>query len=57
MQAPDGTTDWEAVFEDGKAGLMPLIGQAQSAAPVIIDGIPATPLPEGARWGIVVRVI
>ncbi len=28
--APDGTTDWEAVFEDGKTGLILLIGQAQS---------------------------
>ena len=28
--APDGTTDWEAVFEDGETGLIPLIGQAQS---------------------------
>lgn len=28
--APDGTTDWEAVFEDQETGLIPLIGQAQS---------------------------
>ena len=28
--APDGTSDWEAVFEDGETGLIPLIGQAQS---------------------------
>lgn len=28
--APDGTTDWEAVFEDEKSGLIPLIGQAHT---------------------------
>ena len=28
--APDGTTDWETVFEDEDTGLIPLIGQAQS---------------------------
>ena len=28
--APDGTSDWEAVFEDADTGLIPLIGQAQS---------------------------
>ena len=27
---PDGTTDWEAMFEDEETGLILLIGQAQS---------------------------
>ncbi len=29
---PNGTTDWEAVFEDPVSGLIPLIGQARTAA-------------------------
>ena len=28
--APDGTTDWEEVFEDENTGLIPLIGQAHT---------------------------
>lgn len=29
-QTPDGTTDWETVFEDPQGGLIPLISKAQS---------------------------